>query len=113
MPSLVDKLFKSKSLLKGGGHSDLADLVRKIEDRCAEAQLRLVRYVNNSYPYGFYNPLVHWAILPAGMERPPQTRLLPSSAFIVEFRGIEGTTKRCRAYRALEALQEDLSRLMP
>ena len=117
MPSLVEKLFKSRRWYPNNTrdnryeyHSDVADLVRQIEEGCAKVGLQLVRYANNSYPYGFYNPLIHWAILPAKMPRPAQSRLLPSSAFIVELRGIEGTTKRCRAYRALSALWEDLDR---
>jgi len=71
--NLVNKLFKSHRFNFATGEyeykSDVADLVR-----------RIVRYCNNSYPYGCYRPLIHWV-----MARPERTSMLPSCA--VPWRG--------------------------
>lgn len=120
MPSLVEKLLKSRRIDFGNSasgltykyESDVADLVRDIEAGCVKAGLQLVRYVNSSYPYVRSTPLIHWAIIPAVIERPAQAHLLPSCAMLVEFRGTEGQTKRCRAYCALGCLHYNLHKIL-
>ena len=109
--SLVNVLYKSKVYgtrddgFYGtiGYESDVADLVRAIEDKATVRGLTVSRWLTNSTAAG-YAQSITWAVHSG--PRPVRTTLLPEDARTVKLNNVEGKTKRCEAYQKLSGLLE-------
>lgn len=96
--SLISKLFNSTN-----EKTAVSELIQLIESRAAKKGLTVSRWQANR---GNYDCAVTWAIHEG--ERPAFSRDLPGSAHVVSFNGIEGKTKRCKAYKELYWLLEQV-----
>ncbi len=110
--SVVGTLYKSRRYNANLGmyevHSDVATLVRHIEDACDKRGLFLYRWENHSYPYIRPNsPKVTYVVMRG--ERPGRAcEVKDPDAIVVTFVGREGTTKQCRAYHQLDWLMHEV-----
>lgn len=103
-PSLVTNLLKSRRRTGSGDfqfQGDVVVLVQAIESFCRQNSLRLGRYqerTNNGRVF------VHWIIY-QGQAADSLDEIAPAQVLeSIKLVGIEGSTRRCEAYRNLAAM---------
>ena len=94
--TLVTSLYNSKNK-----ETAVSNLVQLVEFHAAEKGLTVSRWQANR---GNFDCTVTWAVHTG--VRPSFSRDLPEDAHVVSFTGIEGTTKKCKAYKAIYELLE-------
>lgn len=105
--SIINRLYNSRRFhpktLTYYYESELVDLVKHIEYQCQIRGLRLYRWETGNKRSAWIRHITY-AITPE--NRPARSNML-ASGWTTSIRGIEGTTRECRAYKALVELAHD------
>ena len=97
--SIVSKLYFSQ-----GRSTEVRSLVERIEEHLSAEGLVLWRWETNDTMRG-YRKTISYAVGDKGIERPWSSIAAARDGYTVyRFRGAEGTTSRCRAYRVLRQI---------